>query len=215
MPDFICTETIEQYLAPNQKPQIITAELTVEKTHSHYAAITVNGERKTEEHRTDDEVFAEVVASSGEFAMLFNIFDNVSHTEFSAPVDVRSGSTVLKRYDFRVRRENNARWVWVFPNQKTNPGYHGSIFVDPVTGIISRLVVQVSPDEVDTQTPVSEVTTTIDYGDVSIAGTGTHHLPAHGQTISCLRILNGCIREELTFANFHKFGSTVRIVPVP
>ena len=215
LPDFVCTETVEQYLAPNHEPDTITAELTVEKTHSHYAGVSVNGKPKTEAGRTDDDVFEELVTVTGEFAILFDIFDPSSHTEFSAPVEVTLGRTRLRRFDFRVRRENNVSWVWFFPNQKINPGYHGSIFVDPAKGIISRLMVYVSPGEVDPQTPVSELTMTIDYGDVSIAGTGTHHVPVHSENVSCFPILNGCIREELTFGNFHKFGSTVRILPVP
>src|SRR5215471_16997238 len=31
LPDFVCAETVKQYLAPKAKPQVITAELTIEQ----------------------------------------------------------------------------------------------------------------------------------------------------------------------------------------
>jgi len=213
LPDFVCTETVRQYLSPKQKPEIIQAELSIEKTRSHYAAVTVNGKTKPGYDKTGDILFEELVGSSGEFAMLFNVFDSSSHAEFAAPVEAMLDHKRLKRYDFRVKRENNLSWTWFFADTAINPGYHGSIFVDTATGKIFRLVVQVSSDEVDQHTPVSEATTTIDYDDVPIAEAGIHHVPVRGESISCFRILKGCTRAQLTFGNFHKFGSTVRVVP--
>ncbi len=195
LPDIVCTETVTQYLSPKQKPEIIKAELNIEKTRSHYSAVTVNGKTKPGYDKTGDILFEELVGSTGEFAMLFNVFNGSSHAEFASPVNAAFDRRRLKRYDFRVKRENNLRWTWFFADTAINPGYHGSIFVDTATGKIFRLVIQVSSDEVDLQTPVSEATTTIDYGDV--------------------RMLKGCTRAQLTFDNFHKFGSTVRVVPVP
>lgn len=215
LPDFVCTETVKRYLSPKDKPEIITAELSIEKTRSHYAAVTVNGKTKPGYEKTGDVLFEELVGSTGEFAMLFNVFDSSSHAEFTPPVEAVLGRTRLKRYDFRVKRENNVGWTWFFVDNAISPGYHGSIFVDSTTGNIFRLVLQVSPDELDPQTPVSEATTTIDYGDVSIAGAGTHRVPVRGENISCFRILSACTRAQLTFGNFHKFGSTIRLLPGP
>src|SRR5713226_6357706 len=59
LPDFVCTETVKRYLSPNQKPDVITAELSVEKTKSHYAAVTVNGKEKTSHGKTGDTLFEE------------------------------------------------------------------------------------------------------------------------------------------------------------
>src|SRR5579859_2313732 len=215
LPDFVCTETVKQYLAPKQKPEIIQAELSIEKTRSHYAAVAVNGKIKPGYDKTGDILFEELVGSSGEFAMLFNVFDTSSHAEFAPPVDAALDHKRLKRYDFRIKRENNLSWTWFFADTAINPGYHGSIFVDTATGKIFRLAVQVSSDELDLQTPVSDATTTIDYDDVSIAGAGTHHVPVRGESISCFRILKGCTRAQLTFGNFHKFGATARVLPAP
>jgi hypothetical protein len=215
LPDFVCTETVTQYLAPRAKPQVITAELTIEKTRSHYSAVTVNGKIKPTHGEGGDAMFEGLVGSTGEFAMLFNIFDHSSQAEFTAPADVTVEHRRLTRYDFRVTRANNLHWTWYFADAAINPGYHGSLFVDTATGEVFRLVVHVSSSEVDPETPVSEATTTIDYGNVSIAEAGTHHLPVRGENSSCFRAFKGCTRAALTFGNFHKFGSTTRIVTTP
>ena len=203
---------MKRYFAPTDKPETVAAQLTVERMRSHYENVTVNG-KSFQSGRTGDDVFEEKAGSTGEFAMLFNVFDTASRAEFSAPVDATVGSNRVKRYDFRVLRRNNVNWTWFFITGGVNPGYHGSLFVDPATGAVSRLVVRVGGEEVDADTPVSEATTTIDYGDVEIGVTGTHHVPIGGESLSCFRFMNGCIRAEITFRNFHKFGAETRVSP--
>jgi hypothetical protein len=213
LPNFVCKEHVKRYVKPNQKPDVIAAELTIENVKSHYDGVTVNGKPKGRFRASQDAVFEEEAVSTGEFAMLFNIFDPVSRAEFLAPVDVQVGHSRLKRYDFRVQRENNVGWTWFFMSGATRPGYHGSVFVEPDSGRISRLFVEVSEHEVEAEAPVSQAKTTLDYGDVRIKDAGTHLVPIRGETVSCFRQLLGCIRFELSFDNFHKFGATTRIVP--
>jgi hypothetical protein len=215
LPNFICTERVKRYLSPNQKPDLITAELTIENTKSHYAGVAVNGKTKTRPGASEDDLFEEEAGSTGEFSMLFNLFDGTSRTEFSPPVDDRIGRLRVKRYDFRVRRENNVRWKWFFPGAAINPGYHGALFVETGSGKVSRLRIEVTASEVDPYTPVSAQTTTIDYGDVSISGAGSYRLPVRSERVSCIPLLQGCMRYLLSFDDFHKFGATTRILPLP
>lgn len=215
LPDLVCTENVKRAL-PKKKPDIITAELTVEKMQSHYSAVTLNGRPAAtggNAGKPEDELFADLVGRTGDFALLFNIFNGASHTEFASPLEAGLDHRRARRYDFRVRRANNLNWSWVFLGGSLNPGYHGSLFVDPATGEVLRLVLQVDASEVDPSTPVSEATTTLDYGDVVISGIGTQHVPLHGENVSCLRGALGCMRLTLTFSTFHKFGVDTRIVP--
>lgn len=213
LPNFVCTEHIQRYLRPNKKPDLITAELTIAKMKSHYSDVTVNGKPKQIPFATQDTVFQEEAVSTGEFSMLFNVFDPLSRAEFSPPVEERNGRTRWKRYDFHVRRENNVGWTWFFLNGAMKPGYHGSLFVDGGAGNIARLRVQASGNEIEPQTAVSEQTTTIEYADVSIRDAGTYRLPVKGETVSCIPMLQGCTRYVLAFDNFHKFGARTRILP--
>ncbi len=213
LPNFVCTEHIQRYLRPNRKPDLVEAELTIARMKSHYAYVSVNGKPKQHPVESQDTVFQEEAVSTGEFAMLFNVFDPISRAEFSPPVEERRGQSRWQRYDFRVRRENNVGWTWFFLNGSWRPGYHGSVFVEFATGKVVRLRVQASGNEIEAQTPVSEQTTTIDYADVSIRDVGTYRLPVRGETVSCIPLLQNCTRYVLGFDNFHKFGATTRIVP--
>jgi hypothetical protein len=213
LPNLVCSETVQRRFSPKQKPDIITAELTVEKMHSHYANVSVNGRSHARAHTSGDDLFAEQITSTGEFAGLFNVFNGLSETEFALPVDAAVGQRRVKRYDFRVKRENNIGWRWYFVGSAINPGYHGSVFVDGTSGELVRLIVRVTASEVDPETPVSESSTTLDYRDVVIGAAGARHVPVRGEHISCFRMLLGCVREELTFDDFHLFRADTRIIP--
>jgi hypothetical protein len=181
--------------------------------HSHYANVTVNGKNQARARVSGDDLFAEQVTSTGEFAGLFNVFNESSQTEFASPVDAVIGKRRVSRYDFRVKRENNIGWKWFFVVSAINPGYHGSVYVDGTSGKVVRLVLQVTSSEVDQETPVSESSTTLDYGDVVIGAAGAQHVPVRGESVSCFRRLLGCVREELTFGDFHLFGADTLIIP--
>lgn len=212
LPDLICTETMKRYLGEKSKADVVAAELTVKDMQSHYANVTVNGRLELEKSRSGDEIFSDQAGSTGEFALLFNLFAGVSHTDFSAPVVSMVNGRKALRYDFRVQRKNNVSWTWFFVGTAINPGYHGSIFLDARTGTVFRLFLEVNSDEVDPETPISQSRTTIDYSDVKIGSAGVHHVPIRSENISCFRALIGCMRESVVFEGFHKFAAKARIL---
>src|SRR5690349_17833425 len=100
LPDMTCTETVKRYFSPKNKPDIVTAGLTVERMHSHYSSVLVNGKfPRAYQGKSSDDLFQEQVFSSGEFALLFDVFDPLSHAEFASPVDTKIGHQRLRRYD--------------------------------------------------------------------------------------------------------------------
>jgi hypothetical protein len=214
LPNLVCTETVQRKYSTKRKADIVTAEVKVERMHSHYAYVTVNGKAHSRPGATGDELFTDQITSTGEFAHLFNVFNESTRTEFAPPKDDVVRGRREKRYDFRVGRENNHAWTWFFLGSATNPGYHGSLYVDSISGSIARLTLEVNSSEVGVDTPVSEATTTIEYGDVVIGSAGTRHVPTNGQNASCFRrVLTGCVQENFTFTDFHLFGADTRIIP--
>ncbi len=212
LPNLVSVETVRRTLSPKHKPDIIKAELTVQRLQSHYANVTVNGKNARAGVSSDDQ-FSEQVTSTGEVAHLFDVFSQASHTDFASPVDAVIERRHLRRYDFRVKREDNVSWKWFFVGNGIYPGYHGSVYVDRGSGAVVRLVVEVTSSEVDPGTPVSQSTTTLDYGDVVIGEVGPQHVPLRGENVSCFRELLGCIRNELTFGDYHLFRAESRILP--
>ena len=102
------------------------------------------------------------------------------------------------------------------------PGYHGSIMVNPATGAILRLTLATELKEGD---PISEVTSTIEYGPVKI-GERAYICPL--ESIASITVEeNACAHRtgpkrlaepqvlvnHSTFSEYHRFGSTLTIVP--
>ena len=213
LPAFVCTETAKRYFSPKHKPDIITAELTVDKSmQSHYGSVLINGKiPRWSQDKSADDLFEEQVSSWGEFALLSNVFDPLSKAAFASPEEVKIAHERVKRYDFRVRRENNMHWGLLFMNAEIYPGYHGSLFVNE-SGTVVRIDANISSDEVDSNTIVSSVEVSLDYAKTGITDSGVYNLPHRAESKSCFRSLLGCVRQEITFTNFHKFGSESRIL---
>jgi hypothetical protein len=213
LPDLVFIERAERRFLPKKKTDVISAEVTFEKMHSHYADVTVNGKSQGSPFMSGTDYFAEQVTSTGEFAHLFNVFSESSQTDFAPPVNEVIGRRRATRYDFRVKRENNTGWTWFFVRSAINPAYHGSVYLDESSGEVVRLTLQVTSAEVDATTPISEATTTLEYADVVVGTAGMRHVPVRGENLSCFRGLLGCVELKLMFSNFHLFRTDTRIVP--
>ncbi len=97
-------------------------------------------------------------------------------------------------------------------------GYHGELYLDPATGAVDRITLEAELTEDD---PVMVSGTAVQYGRVNIGGKD-YICPIRGVAVSELhnfamedtykvgpeRLIN-----EVRFSNYHKFASTMRILP--
>lgn len=96
------------------------------------------------------------------------------------------------------------------------PAYHGSLFIDPSTGSILRITVD---PELSSDGPIMRSAISVSYGPVEIGG-NRYVCPVRSIAISDARTrLGGDMGErtilrinEVKFTNYHRFGSTSRIV---
>jgi hypothetical protein len=98
------------------------------------------------------------------------------------------------------------------------PAYHGNVSVDSVTGIITKITIQADLEE---SSALKESGMEVEYGTVNIGGK-EYTCPLHGTTILTVQMPDKeantgfSLRKyinEVSFVNYHKFGSTVRIMP--
>jgi hypothetical protein len=109
------------------------------------------------------------------------------------------------------------------------PGYHGSLAIDPVSGAILRLTLQADskPDD-----PITHVASVIEYGPVDIGGR-TYICPLHSLAFSVEEVstcflqlkdqalvhnrtlVRPLILNRTTFSDYHRLGSTSRIIADP
>lgn len=101
---------------------------------------------------------------------------------------------------------------------REKPGYHGAITLRPDTGEITRITLDAEMKHTDA---VRSSGAALDYGSVEIGGR-TYQCPVRSVALSVIyspsiEKINGEGLErhinEVAFTNYHKFGSSVRIVP--
>lgn len=96
------------------------------------------------------------------------------------------------------------------------PGYHGSLTIDPETGTILRITVD---PELKANGPIMRSSIEVEFGPVEIGGK-TYECPVRSIAVSDAKSRPGgdmstrTIRRinEVTFTDYHRFGSTSQIV---
>jgi len=107
------------------------------------------------------------------------------------------------------------------------PAYHGSLFINPETGVIRRVTLEAEMGD----SPVSRAATVIEYGQVVIGerrficplrsmniyeGPAESGPPASALPVTTPRSLEATgtlYVNETSFNNYHRLGSTVRVLP--
>jgi hypothetical protein len=98
---------------------------------------------------------------------------------------------------------------------KGTPAYHGSISIDPATGTVLRIAIE---SDLPPKDRLARADLFVQYGSVEIGGR-TYTCPVRSVAISLIRFPETtptrtmlCLNEA-TFANYHRFGATVRVLP--
>jgi hypothetical protein len=97
------------------------------------------------------------------------------------------------------------------------PRYHGNLYLDPATGAVLR--VTIDPD-LKRSDPIMRAAISVQYGPVQIDGK-SYICPVNSIAISLVKShARGDMSDreiqrinEVTFTNYHRFGSTSRIIP--
>ena len=96
------------------------------------------------------------------------------------------------------------------------PAYHGSLYIDPITGAILRVTLEA---ELSPSGPLMSSEVSVEYGSVDIGGK-SYICPIHSVEISSsLSYLAKYARDttilrlnEVVFTNYHRFGSSARVL---
>lgn len=96
------------------------------------------------------------------------------------------------------------------------PGYHGYLYLDAETGAVLRFTLEA---EMHSNDPMTRMSVWVEYGTVQI-GEKDYLCPVRSTALTMLYPRRkgepGLIRlNEVTFTNYHRFGSTARILPAP
>jgi VWFA-related protein len=158
---------------------------------------------KSHEHAADAGT-----ASFGEFGSgLVGVFRVASKTAFHWKGTGRLGNGTVQVFDYRVARTNSILYVGV--NTTTVVGYHGQVFIDSATRGVRRITIVA--DDIPKSSRLYATSISVDYDYVAI-NNHDYLLPVAAQVeVSHDRRETDLNRIE--FRNFHRFGSTTRILP--
>jgi hypothetical protein len=99
---------------------------------------------------------------------------------------------------------------------KGTPAYHGSISIDPATGTVLRIAIK---SDLPPKDRLVRADLFVQYGSVEIGGR-SYICPIRSVASSLIRFPEStpartllCLNEA-TFTNYHRFGASVRVLPV-
>lgn len=232
MPDFLATRTTKSF---EDIPVITPARVFQSGLHSTGVSVRETAYRNGREVPGDTSSAADVHRSSrafpvgllsiGEFGQDLAIIlsDSAkSSIEWSRWEQTPAG--VVAVFSFAVPKQASHYKIYFCcewnpaANAPTSyegmPAYHGSLAVDPASGAILRVTLQVDFEDFD---PQPDYSIAVQFGAVDIGGRKAI-LPIHsvtlgqGETLARERYWSNLFIDDIRFTNYRRFGSTARIV---
>ncbi len=118
------------------------------------------------------------------------------------------GDETVQVFNYRIAHENSNLNLRVGPRDVITVGYHGLVYIDSATHSVRRLT-EVA-DDVPKKYPIHATFVSADYDYVSIGG--HDYLMPVGAQIILKKGRNETDLNEIGFRNFHRFGSTAKIL---
>jgi VWFA-related protein len=149
------------------------------------------------------------VLSVGEFgAAISGLFRPSSMADFQWKETGALGDGTVQVFDYRVELKNSSFHLRMSPTDVVTAGYHGQVFIDSATRAVRRITQVV--DDVPKKFPFKAASVSVDY-DYVLINKHDYLLPVGAQII--LKKGSGeTDMNDIEFRNFHRFGSTMKIV---
>ena len=196
------TETTRGNKTSWQANDIVTADVVSEGGKESYKNLLVNGKPPK------DSIENSGSWSTGEFQTIqLNLLSPATDADFH---NKRSTSIVNRqafKYDFTVEKRNS-NWDIHASSESYKPGYSGTIWIDKENFRVLRI--EMSAQNMPKGFALDQVETALDYDYVMIGDT-KFLLPAHSETLSCIRNTSDCSRNVIEFRNYRKFGADTSI----
>jgi hypothetical protein len=205
LPNYVCKEFMTRYASTTQpvdwRPlDVVSTDVVYDNGHEDYRDISINGKPF---HKRMEEMSG--AWSTGEFGtMLVALFSPWTAADFRLRREGSIEGVQARVYDFEVDR-THSHWQVHAPSQSIEPGYKGSVWIEPETGRVLRLEIQARA--LPEQFPLDTVESAVDYDHVLIGG-AKFLLPVHAETLACQRGTNNCSRNRIDFRNYHKYEAS-------
>jgi|CZKF01.1.fsa_nt_gi VWFA-related protein len=211
LPNFICKQITNRSVDPSSSTNWkhkdkLTERLTYldHKESRTLLEVEDNG-HKSDIYRDD----SPGMISAGEFGVVLSgLFRPESKADFKWAKTGMLGDEKVQVFDYRVARENSTFNLRIGTNLVISVAYHGQVIIDSATRNVRRIT-QVA-DDVPAKYPIHGASVSVDYDYVMI--NNHDYLLPIGAEIMLRKGRRETDLNEIEFRNFHRFGSTVRIL---
>ncbi len=196
------TETTRGNKTSWQAQDIVTADVVSEGGKESYKNILINGKVPK------DSVENSGSWSTGEFQTIqLNLLSPGTDADFHNKRSTTIVNRAAFKYDFTVEKRNS-NWDIHASSESYKPGYTGTIWIDKENFRVLRI--EMSAQNMPRSFALDQVETALDYDYVMITDV-KYLLPAHSETLSCIRGTSDCSRNVIEFRNYRKFGADTSI----
>ena len=202
LPNFICTEVIRRYEDPSgldfwRNTDTLTARLSYFEQKEDYKLMMVNN---VYTERPYESVGG--ASSTGEFgSMMRAIFDPQTEAKFTWARWATLRGRRMYVFSYVVAKPNS-KWTLEYEKrERTTPGYHGEIFVESDTNIVTRITLQA--DDIPPSFPIFQASTVLDYDTAKIADQD-YMLPLRAEVR--MRVARMTTKNEVEFRMYRKFS---------
>lgn len=173
----------------------------------------LESERDGHKNHIDEDTESEKgVSSAGLFgAVISGLFRPLSKAEIVWKETGVLGDGTVQVFNYRVARENSNLNLRVGPMEVITVGYHGLVYIDSRTHSVRRIT-EIA-DDVPKKYPIHATLVTADYDFVSIGG--HDYLMPVGAQVILKKGRHETDLNEIGFRDFHRFGSTAKILTNP
>ena len=213
LPNFTCEDINERFIATNRKKNwehrdTIHGVLTYYDHEENWDF--VDSVRNGYKYGMASEAGVEKgIASAGLFGgVIRGLFRPASKAEIVWQETGVLGSGTVQVFKYHIARENSNLSLRTGPNQVIIVGYHGLVYIDSATHGVRRITE--TAEDVPRKFPIHAASVSADYDYVSIGG--QDYLVPIGAQVILKKGPRELDLNQIRFRNFHRFGSTSRIL---
>ena len=207
LPNFLCTQVTRRYIDPSglefwQTQDTLTARLSYFDQKEDYKLVSVNGGYTNVPYEK-----VGGATSMGEFgSMLREIFDRNAATTFNWERWATLRGRRVYVFSYRVDQAHSQWWLIYEERERYNPAYHGLIYVDRDTGVVSRVTLEA--EEIPSTFPISAASTMLDY-DLTEIGDQKYMLPLRAEMR--MRHAKELTKNDVEFRLYRKFSAEASV----
>jgi VWFA-related protein len=213
LPNFICQEVTDRSFSFDgaktwKHKDKVTGLLTFFDHAEDWSFLET--EQDGHKSQVDDETSGEKgISSAGLFgSVITGLFRPLSKAEIAWKETGVLGDGTVQVFSYRVAKENSNLNLRVSSSDVITVGYHGVVYIDSATHSVRRIT-EIA-DDVPKKYPIHGASVTADYDYVSIGG--RDYLMPIGAQVILKKGHHEMDLNEIGFRDFHRFGSTMRIV---